>query len=152
MDSLKVRGRIDFEIKRKDGTTERFSVDNLITNVGKAAIAGLVGNTGSITAFGYLALGTSNTAPAGSQTALGAEITTGGLGRASATVSRTTTVSTNDTLTLTYQWTASSSFTIQEIGVFNASSSGTMLGRALTGAKPISSTEMITGTYNVIFS
>lgn len=151
LDSLKPFGRIDLEIKRLDGSIERSSVNNLIVNAGKAQLALLAGDASAVP-FTYLELGTSTTAVAASQTALQAAITDSGLARAAATVSRTTTNVTNDTLTLTYMWTASGTKTIEEIGIFNAASTGTMLGRALTTSKPLVSGETITATYNVIFA
>ena len=63
-----------------------------------------------------------------------------------------TTTVTNDTLQIVKEWTASGSKTIQEIGVFNASSTGTMLSRALTGAKVMENGEKITATYTLKFS
>ena len=180
MDSLKIKGQIDFKIyKRFDSFFQRLAlrflnlvspihaqkfldtygvvrdawqVNNLITTVGKAELANLAGNVSSPAYFTYLAAGTSNTAVAVGQTALGAEISTLGLSRASATVSRITTTTTNDTLQLLKIWTASGTLAVEEIGIFNASSSGVMLGRALTTTKNIASGETFTGTYKVIFA
>lgn len=127
-------------------------MNNLITSAGKAALAGLAGDTGTIDPFTYLAVGTSNTAVNVSQTTLVAEVTDDGLERASATVSRVTTTVTNDTLQLVKTWTATDSKTIEEIGIFNASSSGIMLGRALTTTKTLANQETLTATYQVIFA
>lgn len=124
---------------------------NTITSAGKAQIALLAGDA-SATPFTYLAVGTSTTAPAANQTALVAEITDSGLERAAATVSRTTTTVTNDTLQLTKTWTASGSKTVEEIGIFNASSAGTMLGRALTTSKILVSGDQLVATYKVQFT
>lgn len=150
-DTIKVTGKIDFKITRLDGLVEEWTVHNLVTSAGKAQLALLAGD-GSATPFTYLALGTSSTAPAVGNTTLGAEITTNGLQRASATVTRTTTSVTNDTLTLSKTFTATGSHTVEEVGIFNASSAGTLLGRALTSTKSLISGETITATYNVQFS
>ncbi len=153
-DNISQKGQIRLQCHRADGSLKFDTgfIRNTITNAGKAAMAGLTGNTGAVTAFTYLAVGTSNTAPAASQTALGAETTTLGLARASATVSRVTTTQTNDTLQLTKAWTVSGTVTIEEIGIFNASSSGIMLGRALTTSKVLANTDVLTATYQVIFA
>lgn len=151
-DTLKgIKGRIDFKITRANGDVEEWSVNNLITSAGKAQLALLAGDATAIP-FTYLATGTSNTAPAIGQTALAAEITTLGLQRASATVSRVTTTVTNDTLQLVKAFTATGSVTVEEVGIFNASSSGTMLGRALTGTRTLATNDMLTATYQVIFA
>lgn len=151
IETLKTTGQIDFKITRANGEVEEWSVNNLITSAGKAQLALLAGDA-SATPFTYLALGSSTTAPEIGQTALIAEITTNGLGRAAATVSRVTTDVTNDTLQLTYTWTATGSVTVEEIGIFNASSSGVMLGRALTQTKSLVNTEQITAIYKVKFA
>jgi len=126
--------------------------NNIITSAGKAAIAGLVGNTGSVTAFTYLAVGTSATTPVVGDTALGGEISTNSLARAAGTVSRTTTTYTNDTLKIAYTWTASGASTVQEAGIFNASSAGTMLSHLLIGPVTTSNGFQLTLNYTVQFS
>lgn len=153
MEDLKISGLIKLDCHNADGTLKWSTgwVKNGITNAGKAQISLLAGDA-SATPFTYLAVGTSSTAFAASQTALQAEITDTGLARAAATVSRVTTTETNDTLQLTYTWTATGTKAIEEIGIFNASSSGTMLGRALTTTKSVVNGETITATYQVKFA
>lgn len=131
---------------------DTWAVKNTVTTVGKGIFSGLIGNVGSYAAFGYLELGTSNTAPAAGQTALQAAITDSGLARHSATMSQQTTTTTNDTLQFLYAWTASGTKTVEEIGFFNASSGATMGGRALTGSKPIISGDILTATYKLILA
>lgn len=153
MDSINLAGRIKFDCYKSDGSLKWSTgwVSNGITNAGKAQIALLAGD-GSATAFTYLAVGTSSTAFAASQTALQAEITDSGLARAAATVSRVTTTQTNDTLQLTKTWTVSGTKTIEEVGIFNDATTGTMLGRALTSSKSVVSGETVIGTYQVKFA
>lgn len=150
--TLKVKGHIVAEHYRDGVLLERTERDNTITNAALAVISGLVGNTGSQTAFGYLAIGTSSTAPAASQTALVAETAVSGLVRASATISRTTTTQTNDTLSFVHTWTAGGTATINEVGIFNDPTTGTMLGRALTTAKSMITGDTLAITYTVQFS
>lgn len=152
METIKIKGQIDFKLTRADGSVKEWSVNNLITSAGKAEIANLVGNVSTPTAFSYMAVGTSSTAVSASHTALQAEISSNGLSRASATVSRTTTTVTNDTLTFSKTFTVTGSSTIEEIGIFNASSSGTMIGRALTGSVSVVNGDQFQATYNVIFA
>lgn len=152
-DETGIQGRVRLECYRKGQKVwDTGFIKNIITNTGKAGVAGLAGNTGSISAFTYLAIGTSATAVANTDTTLNAEITDSSLTRSAATVSRITTSVTNDTLQLTFTWTASGSKTVQETGIFNASSSGIMLGHALTGAKSVVSGDVLVGTYQVQFS
>ena len=152
MDTLKLKGTYHFKILDVMGNVrDEFSVDNIVTSAGKAQLALLTGDA-SATPFTYLAVGTSSTAVAIGQTALAAEITDTGLARAAGTVSRVTTTVTDDTFKLVYTWTASGSKTVEEVGVFNAASSGTMLSRALTGTKTTQNGETIVATYTLAFA
>lgn len=153
-DKIGLQGRFKLVCHDKDGNLlwDTGFIKNTITNASFAVLSGLAGNTGSQVAFTYLALGTSTTAPAASQTALGGEITTDGLERASATISRVTTTQTNDTLQLDYTWTASGSQTVEEVGVFNDASAGTMLCRGLTTTKSLSSGNILGVVYQIKFS
>ena len=127
-------------------------IKNTIASAGKAEVSNLIGNVSSPSPFTYLALGTSSAAESASHTALQAEITDSGLSRAAATVSRTTTTVTNDTVQYDKTWTASGAKTVEEIGIFNAASSGTMLGRKLTGSKALQSGDQLVATYKIIVS
>lgn len=153
INNMGLKGRIRLVCHDKDGNFKYDTgfINNTITNTGKAQIALLAGDSSAVP-FTYLALGTSNTAPSAGQTALIGEISTNGLQRASATVSRVTTTTTNDTLQLTNSFTASGSSTVEEVGIFNANSSGTMLGRALTGSKALVNGDQLVVTYQVIFA
>ena len=140
-------GTYKFEIKDVNGKVrDTFEVTNLVTTVGFAQLALLAGDATAVP-FTYLAVGTSSTAVDISDTTLNAETTTNGLERVAGTVSRVTTTGTNDTYKITTTWTATGSVTVEEVGVFNAGSGGTMLSHALTGNKPVSNGETLTGEY-----
>lgn len=150
---IKLKGTYTLEIRDANGNIrDSWTVDNIVTNAGKAELANLCGNVSTPVEFTYLAVGTSNTAAAATQTALVAELSTDGLARAAGTVSRQTTTVTNDTFQVTYTWTASGSQTVEEVGVFNDASAGTMLSRALTTSKAVTSGETLTATYQLRFS
>lgn len=151
-ESIKLIGTYHLKIRGVDGLVrDEWTIRNLIVNAGKAQVALLVGDA-SASPFTYLAVGTSTTAPAVGQTALAAEIVDTGLARAAGTVSRITTSVANDTYRITYIWTASGTKTVEEIGVFNAASSGTMLSRALTGTKSLSNGETLEAVYTCQFA
>lgn len=152
-DGIKIIGKVRLVLRNPDGSLieDTGFMQNTITNASLAALSGLIGNTGSQVAFTYLAVGTDSTAAAASQTALQAELTTLGLARAAATVSRSTTTQTNDTLQLDYTWTASGTTAVEEIGIFNASSAGVMLGRKVTGTKNVANGVTLAATYKIIF-
>lgn len=125
--------------------------NNVITNAGKAQIALLAGDASAVP-FTYLAVGTSSTATSAAQTALQGEISTNGLSRAAATVSRVTTTITNDTVQLYKSFSVSGSSTVEEVGIFNDATTGTMLGRALTGTKSLVNGDVLQITYKVAFA
>jgi hypothetical protein len=109
----------------------------MLTNAGKDMVAGQVaGTSAQPAAANYIALTANSSAAVNTDTTLTAEITTagGGLLRAQATYAHTGGTS---TFTLTKTFTANGSdslpVTIAKIGVFNASSSGTMAFETLLG-------------------
>ena len=149
--NLKVKGSYKFEIKDIEGNVrDSWTVDNLVVNGGLAFLSGLLGGTGTVPT--YIALGTDSTAVAGSQTALVAEIVDSGLERTTGTVSQETTTATDDTFQITKTFTATGAKTIEEVGILNAASGGTMLSRALTTSKAITSGELIAVTYQLVFA
>lgn len=153
MDTQTIKGKVRMVCHDKDGNL-KFDTgffDNIITTAGKAQIALLAGD-GSATAFTYLAVGTSTTATSAAQTALQAEITDSGLARAAATVSRVTTTTTDDTLQLLKSFTVTGTKSVEEVGIFNDATTGTMLGRALTGTKSVVNGDILQVTYKVIFA
>lgn len=125
---------------------------NTITNASLAVVSWLLGNTGSQTAFTYLANGSDNTAAAASQTALQSENTTNWSARAAATVSRVTTTQTNDTLQLVKTWTFTWSITVQEVGIFNNPTTGVMLWRKVVSSKTFGDTDTYTLTYQIVLA
>jgi len=126
------------------------TVNNIVTSAGKAQIALLAGDAAAVP-FTFLELGLSNTAPVIGQTALVSAIVDSGLVRSAASVSRVTTTVTNDTLQLSFTWTATGSRSVEEVGQFNAGSGGVMLGRALTGTKSLANGNIFTVTYRTTF-
>lgn len=149
---VKFDGIYTIEVRDKDGNLkDREVVENLIVNTGLAEIAGLIGNTGTPTAFTYLAVGSASTAAAATDTTLETELTDGGLERASANVSRVTTTTTNDTLQLVKTFSVTGTKTVREVGVFNDSSVGIMLSRSvLTSDKNLENGDTFTLTYQLI--
>lgn len=131
------------------GWTDVYSGKNLIVNTGLAGLASRFNGDGGEAAFTYLAVGSGTTAVTATDTALETEITTGGLERAAATVSRETENVTNDKGKLTHQWTASATLSVTELGVLNAASAGTMFSRKIITTKNVESGDTLTGTYTI---
>lgn len=122
-ETLPMKGELTVTLLDGEGKVKDFrDVKNLIVQVGKNFLASAVINS-STSPFTYMAIGTSGTAASTSDTALGAEVA-----RQAFTSSS---VSTNVvTLSTTYA-AGTGTGTLQEAGIFNASSSGTMLSHVV---------------------
>ncbi|GAI97140.1 unnamed protein product [marine sediment metagenome] len=121
------------------------------TNAGFAAVAARVGGIAE-DAFTYLAVGTGSTGELATNTTLEAEITTGGLARAAATVTRVTTTVADDTLQLVYEWAATAEHLVRECGAFNLAAAGDMLARKTFGLVTVPNGDHLKLTYKFPFS
>lgn len=119
---------------------------DVVTSVGKDAVAEKIGGLGTHGDFDVLAVGDSGTAATSADTALISELTGSGLARASATAS----TSTSNVLQLVKTWTASGAETIRECGVLNnATSGGTLLARSNFSDISVASDDSIQITYKI---
>lgn len=151
-DTVRLIGSLDVVHWRRGQILREDHFRNLIVSAGKAGLASRSGGVGAEAAFTYIAIGTGAVAAAAGDTALGAEITTGGGGRAAATMTRQTTSVTNDTDQAVLTITFSSSFAVTELGRFNAASSGTMLARLVFSAYNVVSGDVLAFTHKVQFA
>jgi hypothetical protein len=121
-DQLKVTGDVVVEITGPDGQIkDRREIKNLVVSTGKTFIAGRI--VGTPTAMSHMAIGSNNTAAATNDAALGAE-----LGR----VALSSSTSAGAVVTYVASFPAGTGTgAVVEAGVFNASSSGTMLCRTV---------------------
>ena len=125
---------------------DSMSISNLVTDAGRAAVAGLI--NGVITNFfEYIAVGTGTTAANVADTALETEITGSGLDRVSATTSRVTTDTTNDTAQLATTFTVTGTKAVTESGVLDSASTGTLLARQVFSAINVVSGDQLTITW-----
>jgi hypothetical protein len=124
-DSITMKGRLNIVLTGPDGEVkEQHEVDNLVVTVGKNFIASRMKDT-TDTAMSHMEVGTDSTAAAVGDTALGAAV-------ASSRVSLTsTTVTTNSVAYVATFPAGTGTGALTEAGIFNASSSGTMLCRTV---------------------
>ena len=117
-----------------------------ITNTGMAQASKLLRtDVTDSTPFNYIAIGTSATAFAATQTALIAEQQ-----RNDAVGTLTTTAVTNDTLTLTKDsFSFGGSYTIQEVGVLQTNSGSIMLCRTVITAVSVTATDTLKVIVNI---
>ena len=122
-DSLKVTGKVAVQIFGRDGTLkEERLIDNLVVTTGKEFIASrMVGTASGV--MSHMALGSSNTAAAAGQTALGTELGRVAIDSGTASGAVATYVATFPAGTATGA--------VVEAGLFNAGTAGTMLCRTV---------------------
>lgn len=151
---IKLKGQVEIKVIDRQGRVIlRRILPNVITNVGKAQVAGLI-NGVVTTPFQYIAIGDGDANNPGScssesatDTALGHEVA-----RTQATVSRTTTNVTNDTAQWDATFTASATWNICESGIFDASSGGNMLARKTFNAVTLYAGDQLAITWKVTVS
>jgi len=121
-------------------------IKDLVVDAGLDACCGCVfdGSADRPAAFTYIAIGTGGTAPTSTDTALEAEVM-----REAATYTKTGNTG-ECTIEATFNFTAS--YGIQESGIFNASSGGTMMCRDTFPVKNVESGDQLTITYTATFS
>lgn len=117
-------------------------IPNLVVTAGKNFIASRM--TGSTTAMSHMAIGSSSTAAAAGDTGLGAE-----LGRVALSSSSTTGAVTTYSATFPA---GTGTGAVVEAGVFNASSSGTMLCRTTFAVVNKGANDTLTITWQITIS
>ena len=138
-DGLKMTGAVSIALNGKVVQ----EIPNLVVTAGKNFVASRMKDT-TLAAMSHMALGTNNTEALVGQTALSAEVTRGAL--------TSTTVSTN---TIAYVETfaaGTGTGAIVEAGIFNASSSGSMLCRTVFAVVNKSSLDAMTVTWTITVS
>lgn len=121
-DTIKVTGELKLTLTKPDGNTHETVVPNIVVTDGKEYIASRMKDA-SATAMSHMAIGTGSTAAAAGDAALGTES-----GRVSLT---STTVTSNAVAYVATFGAGTGTGAITEAGIFNASSSGTLLCRTV---------------------
>ena len=122
-DSIKVTGELKLTLTRPDGNVKHeVIIPNLVVTTGKSYIASRMKDA-SATAMSHMAIGTGSTSAAAGNTTLGSEA-----GRVALT---STTVTNNDVAYVATFPAGTGTGALTEAGIFNASSSGTLLCRTV---------------------
>ena len=140
-ESVNVKGNLEVILLDETGKQKDYrKVNNLVVAVGKDVISSrLVGN--SLAVMSHMAVGSSTTPAATSQTALGTE-----LGR----VSLDSTSRASNTITYVATFPAGTGTgSITEAGILNAGSTGNMLCRTVFGVVTKASGDTVVITWNV---
>jgi len=142
--TISLKGRFKIACLRDNYLIAERDIQNTIMNVGKAEISGLILTDIGGTAFDYLAIGTDSSAPDATESALIAEVY-----RIAATGSQETNTTTDDTARLTASIAITASNTLQEAGIFNSSSAGTMLARTTFSGIPVNVNDTLSLGYDI---
>ena len=117
-DDFVMKGRVSIAVN--DEVVQE--IDNLVVTAGKGYVASRMKDA-TATAMSHMAVGTGSTAAAASDTALGSELDRNAL--------TSTTVTNNEVAYVCTYAAGDATGAITEAGLFNASSSGTMLCRTV---------------------
>lgn len=143
VDEFKPTGKLTITIRNSDGEiVNEVTSDNMVVNAGKNWLAQRMVATPTV--MGYMGLGTVATGPTLEDTTLNTATGT--------RVTMTTPVATGPTVTYTGVFPAnnpSATATIREAGIFDASSSGTMLCRTTFGDVTKNTTDSMTIVWTV---
>lgn len=140
-ESVNIKGNLEVILLDESGKQKDYrQVNNLVVAVGKDVIASrLVGN--ALAVMSHMAVGSSTTAAATSQTALGTE-----LGR----VALDSTTRASNTITYVATFPAGTGTgSITEAGILNAGATGNMLCRTVFGVVTKASGDTVVITWNV---
>lgn len=143
-ENLKVTGKLTVRVFGQDGELkDERNIDNLVVTTGKAFIASRMVGTDA-TVMSHMAIGADSTAAANADTALGSELGRVAITSGTATDAVATYVATFPAGTGTGA--------VVEAGLFNASSSGTMLCRTVFSVVNKGANDAMTITWQVTVS
>jgi hypothetical protein len=144
-EALNIKGHLTAVLTKPDGSVIRVDKDNMIVDGGFDFICDVIGNPSQPTEMAYIAVGTNNTAAAATQTALLAEVD-----RNAAIYSHTAGTK-SFTLTATFN-PGEATAGLQEAGIFNAPSLGTMLNRVTFPIINKDAADTLTVTFTITLS
>lgn len=138
-DDFVMKGRVSIAVN--DEVVQE--IDNLVVTAGKGYVASRMKDA-TATAMSHMAVGTGSTAAAASDTALGSELDRNAL--------TSTTVTNNEVAYVCTFAAGDATGAITEAGLFNASSSGTMLCRTVFSVVNKGASDAMTITWTVTVS
>ena len=144
-DGLKVTGSVNVVINDEGGKQkENFTIPNLVVDTGLAYIASRMKDA-TATAMTHMAVGTGSTAAAAGNTALGTQL-------GSRVALTSTTVTANSTAYVASFGAGVGTGALTEAGIFNASTSGTMLCRTVFAVINKGASDTMTITWTITIS
>lgn len=152
MASMGIDHNVRLRHYRGDKLLREWYTHNTTVNAGLEWVKSVISNNGDTEAgvdfMEYVAVGSNNTAPSASDTTLNTEISTSGLGRAIGTYASGAT----GVCTVTKSFSVSGSETVEEAGLFDDPTAGTMLARVLTGTTSVSNGDTLQIQWTVTYT
>lgn len=148
---IKATGKVKIVVHDENGVVkEERNIDNLVVTVGKAYITSrMIGTSSGV--MSHMEVGTDNTAAAAGQTALVAPVAASRTSLTSST--QVTSSTTDDSVQYVCTFAAGTGTgALVEAGIFNASSSGTMLCRTVFSVVNKGASDAMTITWTVTLS
>lgn len=124
-----------------------YKIPNTVVTQGKAIMAGLLAADVGGTGIDYLGIGVGSSTIAAGNTSLGSQIV-----RNPTTGTRTTTTTTQDTAQFIGSFGISGTWVVNEAGLFNAASAGSLFSRTTFAGISVVSGDSINATWTVQFS
>ena len=148
---IKATGKVKIVVHDENGVVkEERNIDNLVVTVGKAYITSrMIGTASNV--MSHMEVGTDSTSAAAANTGLGAAVASSRTSLTSST--QTTSSTTNDSVQYVCTFPAGTGTgALVEAGIFNASSSGTMLCRTVFSVVNKGASDAMTVTWTVTLS
>lgn len=149
-DVVHLRGHFRYILR--DGATGRIietgATENTVATVGRSQVLKMIYSGGNTNSFGWMAVGTTTTAPATSDTGLTSEVSRIAVG----TFDTTNVTSTTPNMNFVASWnTNQANTTLGEVGLFNTSSANaqTLLAHATFATINKANTNTLTITYTI---
>lgn len=146
-ETLGITGHVTIEHIRDGKVIDKREGPNLVVDTGLAEAAALLLTDASGTDFDYIAIGSGSTSPVAGDTALETEVE-----RQSATGTQITTSVTDDTAQLQTTFSFTGTETLNETGIFNAASTGTLFARQTFSTVNVESGDDLQITWQIQFS
>lgn len=150
--SMGIDHNVRFRHYRGEKLLREWYSHNTTVNAGLNWVRGVISNNADAEAgvdfMEYVAVGSNNTAPDPTDTTLNTEISTGGLGRAQGTYAAGGT----GICTVTKSFSCSGANTVEEAGLFDDPSAGTMLARVLTGTTTVANGDTLEVEWTITYT
>jgi hypothetical protein len=153
LDTIKLEGYVKHRLIKADGTVVEIEGTNVVTTAGKGWLAQYITSSTPPANMNYMGWGSGAGTPAATDTALFTELSGNGYARASVTKSSSGQTAQFQATLTGLSATPAAPITVTEVGIFNATTGGTMLAHQMTGTVQFTSNQdTLQTTWQITFS